>query len=129
MNLIIRAMAEALNGEPTYAWIITQDKVSDGEDVGTSGPSNAPAELLVPPTGDGHDAYRLTAGRTRWTFRMYDDDGEHYYTGQLVTAADTPEEDETGPNGALMAPLSDFGQPNAGCTVIKWQGHPEWECG
>lgn len=119
MNLYLQAMAEALNGAPTYAWVITEDKVDDGEAVGTIGPHNAPAELEEPFT---------TGTCTMWTFRLYDDDGAHYFTGKLATLAESPDADESGPSGALMAPLLDLGEAY-GCTRIAWQGHPEWEIG
>ncbi len=99
----------------TYAWIITKDHIAEGiedSDVGVCGPreSNGEADDLV---ADGE-------GRL---FRMYDDDGILYYTGRLY--------DTTGEYGeaACYAPLGDFGMPNAGCTSVKYHGHPEMDCG
>lgn len=43
-------------------------------------------------------------------FKMYDDDGEHYYTGRYLGP-----EDET-----MFAPLRDFGQPDGGATDIRY---------
>jgi hypothetical protein len=40
-------------------------------------------------------------------FKMYDDDGEHYYSGYA-------KEEE-------FYPLDDYGMPNAGCTEIKYR--------
>ena len=43
-------------------------------------------------------------------FKMYDDDGELYYSGYSKPDAD-------------FDPLDDFGMPNAGCTEIKYRNH------
>lgn len=118
MNLYLQAMAEAMNGAPTYAWMIHRDNLADRE-VSVWGPRNAPEELV--------ERLRAREGKT-WTFSLYDDDGIRYFTGRLATLADSPEDDETGPSGALMAPLSDYGEA-FGCVRIGWAGHPEWEIG
>lgn len=97
-----------------YAWIITTDHTEDDEgDAGVIGPRTATDE----------DIARLQAGEGD-TFRMYDDDGELYYTGRLVVSGDTDHSDEE----ACVAPLRDYGTPNAGAILIKWQGHPDREC-
>lgn len=41
------------------------------------------------------------------SFKMYDDDGELYYSGWAKQDAD-------------FDPLDDFGMPNAGCTEIRY---------
>ena len=48
-------------------------------------------------------------------FKMYDDDGELYYTGQMVCL------DGSDPFCSLdiFAPLDDYGRPNAGCTELR----------
>ncbi|MCW3111307.1 MAG: hypothetical protein JWQ09_5813 [Segetibacter sp.] len=46
-------------------------------------------------------------------FKMYDDDGIHYYSGYLKAKYDGSE--------AAFAPLDDYGMPNAGCTDIKYK--------
>jgi hypothetical protein len=129
-------MYEALIGPRTdvsgYAWIITKDHLNlddvlegDCDDTGTIGPDNAdPALIAQLEEGKGH------------VFRMYDDDGELYYTGRLVTRSGDMElipvtyasglDDQIDP---CYAPLSDFGLPNAGCVEIRWHGRPEWGCG
>ena len=108
------AIAQALAGPKTgYAWIITKDHLGDNEE-GTTGPRAATEEDLA----------RLKAGEGN-TFRMYDDDGELYYTGRLVVSGDLTYDDEE----ACFGPLDDYGTPNAGCTSIRWHGHPERDCG
>ncbi|WP_144662916.1 hypothetical protein [Paenarthrobacter nicotinovorans] len=45
----------------------------------------------------------------------------------VVKAAwDEPAE---GTEEACAGPLDDFGRPNAGCTYITWEDHPEWDIG
>lgn len=128
MSKFLQMYAQSINGDPTYAWIITEDKIDDGDSVGVAGPSDAPDDLLNQ-DGDGTWDFEDSPDiRKRYIFRLYDDDGIHYFTGKLVTKAETPEHDETGPNGALMAPLTEYGEA-FGCTRIAWHEHPEWEIG
>lgn len=100
-------------------WIITEDLIGDSlgddydSDKGVMGPSDIPAHLEA----------ALKAGKGR-TFRMYDDDGELYYKGKGVW-----DDEDEGSEEACYGPLGDFGGPNAGCTLIKWHGHEEWNCG
>lgn len=83
-------------------WIITEDKISEGEQIGTCGGVNisqAQFDLLR----DGCLAdYTL--------FRMYDDDGNHYYSGRMIE----------GKESDGFEPLDDFGSPNAGCTRLDY---------
>ena len=100
-----------------YAWVITKDHLwRDGDtgasDVGTMGPSDAPAELVE----------RLNKGEGD-TFKMYDDDRELYYTGRGLTLDDEWDEN------ACYGPLGDFGKPNAGAVTIEWPGHRDRDCG
>lgn len=103
-----------------HAWVIDKDHLfpSPGfedysSEAGTAGPHDAPDHLLRQlAKGEGH------------VFRMYDDDGEIYYTGRGIADAE-----DVGSEEFCYAPLGDFGGPNAGAVVIRWQGHPEWECG
>lgn len=98
---------------PDYAWIITTDHLDDGE-AGTSGPRNAPSDLL-------HD---LDDGKGL-TFRMHDGDDILYYTGRIVTR----QPDDYGHEDVAYAPLRDFGMPNAGCVTITYPGRPDLDCG
>ena len=86
----------------SYAWTITVDTIADMSvdmptEVGTVGPRNA---VL------GHD--EIIGHKDRQSFRMYDDDGNHYYSGFLI-------------GGDGFEPLDDYGTPNAGCTEIKYR--------
>jgi hypothetical protein len=100
----------------TYAWIIDIDHLASdftGDEKGITGPRGAPPELLA----------KLQAGEGE-KFEMYDDDQELYYTGRIVgrTPGDTNTKDFSDYIG--FEPLDDFGEPNAGCTGIKYGG--EW---
>lgn len=104
-----------------YAWYIDTDHLFnpswDGvvNEAGTVGPRDAP----------GGNKRGLEAHYAhRHQFRMYDDDGELYYTGTLFWNGD-PEPDEE----YLYGPLADFGAPNAGAVVIRYTGRPGWEIG
>ena len=77
--------------QATYRWEITKDLISNGGDVGQQGPYNLDPELDTNKT----------------PFRMYDDDDELYYEGNLYGEFD------------CFEPLDDFGMPNAGATSIK----------
>ena len=80
-------------------WTITEDHIDDGRSVGTVGPNSA----------------TLSAEEIRkqgYHFRMYQDDGVLYYGGYSTTNDDE----------SAFGPLWDFGEPNAGCTGIKYKG-------
>jgi hypothetical protein len=90
-----------------YAWIIDTDHLYDGKfftrsDVGTMGPSTIHPELEA----------RLKKGEGE-PFKMYDDDGELYYTGRVLGFIPA---DVDG-----FEPLHEFGMPNAGCTDIRYK--------
>lgn len=61
------------------------------------------------------------AGYTWTKFRMFDDDGVLYYEGEMNEFCDG------------LEPLTDFGMPNAGCTILKVRcvcgdcGHVSWK--
>ena len=91
-----------------YGWIIDVDHlftppVDDPADdeAGTMGPRTIPDRYV--------DALRAdtTAGRR---FRMYDDDGELYYSGRYLGPDDNQ----------MFGPLDDFGKPNAGAARIDY---------
>lgn len=93
-----------------YAWIIDKDHLADGgelrrDDAGKRG-GNDPGGVL---------AGRLAAGEGE-KFRMFDDDGELYYSGRLLAI-----DDLGAPEPGGLEPLDDFGLPNAGCTSIHYQ--------
>lgn len=98
-----------------YGWIITKDHLCDefggDSEVGTMGPFGILPEVEEAlKSGKGH------------TFRMYDDDGELYYTGRTYAINDNMSDD------ACYAPLGDFGMPGAGAVEIRYHGHSEWNC-
>ena len=116
-------MPEAPEDEPECAWTIIHDNLAPANETGrkwTCGPSNI----------SDRQAAMLTAGAPlvdsyeRHVFRMYDDDGNLYYTGRAVF----PAESQAFSDKPLVAPLYQFGAPDAGATLITWQGHPDWEC-
>jgi len=116
-------MPEAPEDEPACAWTITRDHLADADQTGskwTYGPGEVSERQAAMLTAGAP----LVDGYERHVFRMYDDDGELYYTGRAVFRV------EEGPffEDVLLAPLVDFGTPDAGAVRITWHGHPEWEC-
>jgi len=94
-----------------HIWRITEDEICGGDDTGVKGPR-------------GYDEIkkRLDAlpedKKETIRFRMLDDDGEIYYLGTMTT-------DDPG-GECLLAPLDDFGMPNAGCTSIQIHKSGKW---
>jgi len=74
----------------TYNWTITRDYIGNGAETGLTGPRNKS---------------RHTANETE--FRMYDDDGELYYTGKIWGDFNGFEQ------------LDDYVMPSAGCNIIR----------
>jgi hypothetical protein len=93
-----------------YGWVITHDlteKPGDTYAVGIAGPRTIPAEIQT----------RLDRGEGR-EFRLFDDDGEHYYTGRYIG----PDDED------MFGPLDDFGKGYAGCTEIHYcNDNGNWE--
>jgi hypothetical protein len=85
-----------------YGWIITKDHLGDGEE-GIMGPSWITPDMSA----------RLKAGEGE-PFRLFDDDGELYYTGRAIDCYEGE-------------PLWDFGAPNAGCTYMEEKVDGKWE--
>lgn len=86
---------------PGQVWVITVDYLFDPafdskSRVGVFGPHYA--------TNDERDRC-LEEGEI---FELYDDDGELVYSGKFL--------------GDPLAPLYDFGMPDAGCTTVKVNG-------
>jgi hypothetical protein len=87
-------------------WTITNDLYTDE----TAKPAtNGNARGIVGPRGCKLTAKEIIANPLAIRFQMFDDDGELYYSGLMLP----------GDDGDLLAPLDDFGTPNAGCTTIK----------
>lgn len=103
--------------QPDYAWVITrdhlyEDSVKDGDlsmddESGTAGPHGAT---------DAQIAQVLKSG---FVFMIYDDDDILYYTGKFLDF--TLKEDNVMHSDWLMAPLDDYGEPNAGAVTIKYK--------
>ncbi len=94
-----------------YAWIIDTDHLASpelGDEAGTTGPRDITEDQAVALHKRGEGA----------RFKMYDDDGELYYSGRFL--GDSESEDAFGP-------LDDFGTPNAGATTIKYLRNGIWE--
>lgn len=91
-----------------YGWVITRDFIASNpqeSDAGVIGPSTIPFGITQ----------RLKAGEGK-KFRMFDDDGELYYEGLIIGELTEDSGD----------PLSDFGDPNAGCTLYKEYENGKW---
>lgn len=99
-----------------YGWIIDTDHLSieyqdSIDDTGTAGPSNITDEIT--------NGLNKGAGIP---FKIYDDDGELYYSGRIIV----PKGEEDGE--MMFRPLSDFGEPNAGATEIRYEDDKgEWK--
>ena len=85
----------------SYRWIITKDRIENGEKVGVEGPNGCDSTLKSNPQ----------------RFSLYDDDGECYAEGMLYSTDKSHNYEE-----ALFGPLFDYGLPNWGCTAIKVDG-------
>ena len=87
-----------------YGWMITKDYANEDvlSAVGTTGPGGIDPKIEK----------KLQAGEGA-VFTMYDDDEEKIYGGRLIGL----EDDADG-----FEPLDDFGMPDAGCTLIKYNG-------
>lgn len=100
-------------------WIVTKDHLEAGCADGTykfTESKYLPVEV-VGPRGCTLTKEELLKGTP---FKMYDDDGNLYYSGRLVGDADS----EDG-----FMPLDHYGEPNAGCTHIKYRDKKtgEWK--
>lgn len=99
-----------------YAWIITKDFNPDHSypegsyynAKGLTGPRFAPNSLIE----------KLREGQGE-KFRMLDDDRELVYEGRIIGRdAEEPLD---------FQPLDDFGEANAGCTIIQYWMNSQWE--
>ena len=82
-------------------WIVTKDHLEDKT-----------VEVIGPRTIKPETVEKLKKGEGT-PFRMYDDDGELYYSGRLI-------------GGCEFDPLDHYGTPNAGCTSIKIFSEGKW---
>lgn len=103
----------------SFAWIIDVDHVADAaaptgtnaNAPGVMGPKQAPGWMT-----DALQKQAIVLGVKTYHFKMYDDDGELYYAGRMIT-------DEGESTEAVFSPLDNFGGPNAGATEIRYPGH------
>jgi len=130
MNLYVKALADHMTGRDVngadWAWISDTDNLDNVPD-GTTGPSDAPAHMvawLTANTNAPRKPFDLKGREVQvFRFRLYDDDGELYYTGRLMMPADVSDHES-----ACYAPLGDYG-PGSGCVRVDYEGHPEMNCG
>lgn len=96
-----------------YVWLVDHDHL-DNKDVSIAGPGTSVHYV----EGESREslAEKIKNHPEAKQFRMYDDDGELYYSGYYV-----------GPGEEEFAPLDDFGTPNAGCTEIHYLEDGEWK--
>lgn len=99
-----------MSTKSTYAWIVTRSHW-EAEDMDEVGPRNASAALVQ----------ALRAGKGR-AFRMYDDDGELYYSGRAITS-----DGEYDWDNEMGNPLYDYGAPAAGATRYVERIGSKWE--
>ena len=104
----------------SYGWVIDRDHLAEQYPDGSN-----EVGLIGPRDAKGSDKAELTAAYAhKHQFRMYDDDGELYYTGTLFwDGEDFPDEEQA------YGPLGDYGMPGAGAVLIKYTGRPAWDCG
>jgi len=87
-----------------YGWIITRDVLFKKG-------NNEEWETDATGTMGGHDTtFTKEENLKGVTFQMFDDDMNLYYEGKIIGDYDGFE------------PLDDFGMPNAGCTLIWYDG-------
>lgn len=90
-----------------YVWLITKDFLPDPD--AQEGTSLNATRLMGPRHGLHLTAEEVKKHPKRKRFRMLDDDQEIYYEGFLVDLTDEH----------ILAPLDDFGTPNAGATTLQ----------
>jgi hypothetical protein len=109
------------------AWIITKDKIASEEDKAAhpEGRSNFNAVGMIGPrNASERDEAQLKAGEGI-PFRLLDDDGEVYYYGRRLEESDADADYYGEPE---LAPLTDFGTPNAGCAIQEEKNKDgKWE--
>lgn len=112
------------------AWIITKDKIASEEDKAErpEGKCNAYAKGLIGPSqASPRDEERLKAGEGI-AFRLLDDDREVYYYGRRLEQSDCTEWYEDHIGESELAPLDNFGRPNAGCAIQEEKNKDgKWE--
>ena len=107
-----RAMDPNYNAdESEYAWMVNYDHL-EHERICVIGPHNATQaqqEILMHP--------RTNADKLA-KFRIYDDDGELYFSGYFLGDSESE---------YAFGPLDDYGMPDSGATEIRYLRGEEWE--
>ena len=85
-----------------YGWILTRNHLEYEERS-----EGVTQKVVLGPRNIGENLETALRRGEGSAFRMYDDDGNLYYSGKIVG-------DYSG-----FEPLDDYGEPNAGCTDIK----------
>ena len=97
------------------AWKINCSHIEDDRER-----SPVPVAIYGPHSITHAQRAALDAGRG-FSFRLYDDAGALYFRG--ITLVDPMKGDAD----SLFAPLDDYGDPDAGCTTIKYLINERWE--
>ena len=97
-----------------YFWTVTTDHIADPE---RTAPSNSNAHGMTGPRNVTMSSEEIQKHPDAQQFRIYDDDGELYYTGFMVEDDSAEGED----------PLTDFGEPNAGATRLDVKEGRGWQ--
>jgi hypothetical protein len=92
-------------------WTITKDYIADPS---APKPSNVNAVGVVGPRNAKLTADEIICHPQARRVRIKDDDRALYYEGYMVVLPEDGDEAE-------CRPLSDFGTPNAGATIIAYQ--------
>lgn len=112
------------------AWIITKDKIASDEDKAANplgGCNLFAAGLCGPSQASPRDVERLMNGEGI-KFRLLDDDGEVYYYGRRLEESDCTEWYEEHIGESELAPLDNFGRPNAGAVIQEEKNDDgKWE--
>lgn len=105
-----------------YGWLITHDSIAEPDEPagtyqnakGLTGPFNIGADHTATLETVAKAGFTNYHGESVHKFKIYDDDGNLYYTG-LYIGSDGAELGEE-----AFGPLDDFGGPNAGATEIRY---------
>lgn len=97
-------------------WTITEDKVAFPD---AKPGTNGNAVGMVGPRGAKLSSDEIKNHKDAIKFRMKDDDDEICYVGYVILGDEGYERE--------LAPLDDFGSPNAGCTAIELFHNHEWK--
>ncbi len=99
---------------PGYAWTIIRDFIADEIPLERMGIDSVPVVISGPYGATQEQLTKVMSAGV--PFKIYDDDGIKYYEGRFWA------DDGSGSNSEdAMAPLDDYGTPNAGAVTIKYR--------